>query len=696
MGNPLAGLLDSLDSTQLAGVGGLLAGVGPPTDPQAQQPDQGSVPPPPPPPPVTQNNAGIASMMTTPDDALRLAAKAHPWVTGLRLLGATLSDMGQGLGGNQGTALTQARQNIYDQAMIPVQAQMMQSVMGGDQTGGQGAQSGTGQSGAGGGTQMPGISPQRKMLAYMALRSGHPDQAAAILKPDIQVDRTTGNLYDGYTGTNLGPVGVALSQSDSGVYVNPHDPNMTGAVMPKPPVAGATPLFGPNGMQGGVQGWTLPNGTTQAVQQTAQAQSQGAAQGTANVQDSRTLVTIPDPANPGGTKVVTQGWLAANSGSAGGQAASSAPADGAVPRGLRNNNPLNLTPLPGKGSWAGQVGTDGDFAKFSTMQAGLAAADRNLLAKGTLHGLTTLNGIIADPRNGWDPGNQAYVTTVSKDMGIDPNTPLPITDPAFRQRLLASMEKVEVGKFAGSNGSAVPVQGTTAAPATAPGVLGGTAGAADTAFAQGQGTDLSTRIGQLTDAREGSIQARTNALQAQAFASSHPMNPGTPLAVNAANWLRTVDPKILSAAGFDPNKISNYANDAGIFNRVTNQVTLSAAKTLLPSRYTERELKLIPPITGSLTTPNEAMGVAAGTQAAIAGRQQAQADFASSYNGPKTRQAFEAAWAASPQGQRSIFQDPEAWKNVTFHGKPAVVYSPDGKWGAFALGTPNAYKFKVQ
>ena len=34
MGNPLAGLLDSLDSTQLAGVGGLLAGVGPPTDPQ--------------------------------------------------------------------------------------------------------------------------------------------------------------------------------------------------------------------------------------------------------------------------------------------------------------------------------------------------------------------------------------------------------------------------------------------------------------------------------------------------------------------------------------------------------------------------------------------------------------------------------------------------------------------------------------
>ena len=437
---------------------------------------------------------------------------------------------------------------------------------------------------------------------------------------------------------------------------------MTGAVMPKPPVAGATPLFGPNGMQGGVQGWTLPNGTTQAVQQTAQAQSQGAAQGTANVQDSRTLVTIPDPANPGGTKVVTQGWLAANSGSAGGQAASSAPADGAVSRGLRNNNPLNLTPLPGKGSWAGQVGTDGDFAKFSTMQAGLAAADRNLLAKGTLHGLTTLNGIIADPRNGWDPGNQAYVTTVSKDMGIDPNTPLPITDPAFRQRLLASMEKVEVGKFAGSNGSAVPVQGTTAAPATAPGVLGGTAGAADTAFAQGQGTDLSTRIGQLTDAREGSIQARTNALQAQAFASSHPMNPGTPLAVNAANWLRTVDPKILSAAGFDPNKISNYANDAGIFNRVTNQVTLSAAKTLLPSRYTERELKLIPPITGSLTTPNEAMGVAAGTQAAIAGRQQAQADFASSYNGPKTRQAFEAAWAASPQGQRSIFQDPEAWK----------------------------------
>ncbi len=51
-------------------------------------------------------------------------------------------------------------------------------------------------------------------------------------------------------------------------------------------------------------------------------------------------------------------------------------------RGVRDNNPLNLRPIPG--GWPGQVGVDADpggpFAIFATTDAGIAAAARNYAA----------------------------------------------------------------------------------------------------------------------------------------------------------------------------------------------------------------------------------------------------------------------------------------------------------------------------
>jgi hypothetical protein len=135
-------------------------------------------------------------------------------------------------------------------------------------------------------------------------------------------------------------------------------------------------------------------------------------------------------------------------------------------RGVRNNNPLNLTTLP-TGSWAGQTGKDGPFAQFSTPQAGLMAADRNLVAKAQLHGLTTLNGIIGDPTWGWDPKEAGtYIPRVAKELGIDPATPLPLQDTGFRSRLLRSMANVELGagpaaRFFGDG--ATPTQASAAA-----------------------------------------------------------------------------------------------------------------------------------------------------------------------------------------------------------------------------------------
>lgn len=112
-------------------------------------------------------------------------------------------------------------------------------------------------------------------------------------------------------------------------------------------------------------------------------------------------------------------------------------------RAQRNNNPLNLT--VGQAPYDGQTGTDGKFAQFATPQAGFAAADRNLQAYSTQHGINTIAGII----NRWAPSSEndtaAYINTVSKATGIAPDAKVDLSDPAVRSHILTAMEKVESG-----------------------------------------------------------------------------------------------------------------------------------------------------------------------------------------------------------------------------------------------------------
>src|SRR5436190_19498411 len=49
-------------------------------------------------------------------------------------------------------------------------------------------------------------------------------------------------------------------------------------------------------------------------------------------------------------------------------------------RGVRNNNPLNLTDPGGAIGWGGEVGLDDQFAIFASTEAGIAASVQNLLA----------------------------------------------------------------------------------------------------------------------------------------------------------------------------------------------------------------------------------------------------------------------------------------------------------------------------
>lgn len=114
-----------------------------------------------------------------------------------------------------------------------------------------------------------------------------------------------------------------------------------------------------------------------------------------------------------------------------------------LPRGLRNNNPLNLEATV---NWTGMQGNDGRFAVFPDLETGVAAADRNLQTYHQKHGLNTVEGVI----NRWAPptenDSRAYATRVSQTLGVDPAAPLDMSDPGVRRALLDAMADVENGQ----------------------------------------------------------------------------------------------------------------------------------------------------------------------------------------------------------------------------------------------------------
>lgn len=116
--------------------------------------------------------------------------------------------------------------------------------------------------------------------------------------------------------------------------------------------------------------------------------------------------------------------------------------DANAPRGLRNNNPLNLEYLPGQGA----SGSDGRFGVYPTMQAGIEASARQLLRYQDHYGLKTINGIIGR----WAPAGEnnvnAYAGSVSKSMGIDANSQIDLHDPKVMTALIKAMGQVENGR----------------------------------------------------------------------------------------------------------------------------------------------------------------------------------------------------------------------------------------------------------
>ena len=120
----------------------------------------------------------------------------------------------------------------------------------------------------------------------------------------------------------------------------------------------------------------------------------------------------------------------------------------AIPRGIRNNNPLNIR--RSKDKWKGMKALQGDaqFVQFESLEWGWRAAFY-LLTRTYYHKyrLYTIRAIVTKWAPAIEHNTKAYIANVSRLTGIDPDEPLgiPSEQPARWQLLGAAMAIQETG-----------------------------------------------------------------------------------------------------------------------------------------------------------------------------------------------------------------------------------------------------------
>lgn len=115
------------------------------------------------------------------------------------------------------------------------------------------------------------------------------------------------------------------------------------------------------------------------------------------------------------------------------------------PRGIRNNNPLNIRKTDT--AWRGKVvGSDQEFETFATPEHGIRAAARILQTYQETHNLDTVKGVISR----WAPPSEndtsAYVQAVSIWADFEPEEPIDMGNYDTVYRLLRAMTRMENGK----------------------------------------------------------------------------------------------------------------------------------------------------------------------------------------------------------------------------------------------------------
>lgn len=115
------------------------------------------------------------------------------------------------------------------------------------------------------------------------------------------------------------------------------------------------------------------------------------------------------------------------------------------PRGLRNNNPLNIRRTCDRWRGLSPEQTDPAFCRFTAPEWGVRAAIvilRNYQKRYHLHTLTEILHRYAPAS---ENHTERYIERVSSRAGISPDTPLDLTDRELVSRLIEAMWHVECG-----------------------------------------------------------------------------------------------------------------------------------------------------------------------------------------------------------------------------------------------------------
>lgn len=121
-----------------------------------------------------------------------------------------------------------------------------------------------------------------------------------------------------------------------------------------------------------------------------------------------------------------------------------------IPRGVRNNNPLNIRV---GNSWQGEVShsTDKSFEQFKTMEYGIRAGFVILRRYIKHYGRNTIRKIIT----AWAPANEnntaSYVQMVAKLSGIGPEQNIKFEDKDTMMGIVSAMIRVECGRSVDNN-----------------------------------------------------------------------------------------------------------------------------------------------------------------------------------------------------------------------------------------------------
>jgi hypothetical protein len=122
------------------------------------------------------------------------------------------------------------------------------------------------------------------------------------------------------------------------------------------------------------------------------------------------------------------------------------PGDPNSPRGIRNNNPLNLSYLPGQiGVLGREQGNNQQFGVYQDMESGVAASMRQLLRYQENNGLTTVRQLVQKWTS--EPGvdHTAYINDVARAIGVGADQPIDLRQQRVAEAYIQAAARHESG-----------------------------------------------------------------------------------------------------------------------------------------------------------------------------------------------------------------------------------------------------------